>query len=88
MTQEEASAAAWRVGPGEPPHDQASAALRKLLLTSPCSGQGWEQQTPHLQPSAGPVTAAFILFATGGLNISSHLREKLGICIRVVGGGR
>lgn len=49
------------------------------------SGQGWEQQPPRLQPFAGPVTVAFKLFTTGGLNISPHLREDLGIHIPVVG---
>ena len=59
------------------------------MVISPHSGQGWEweQQTPHLQPSADPVTVAFMLLTTGGLNISSCLREQLGIHICVVGGG-
>lgn len=59
------------------------------MVISPHAGQGWEweQETPHLQHSAGPAAVVFMLLMTGGLNISSRLREELGIQILFVRGG-
>jgi len=80
----EASTAAWAAGPGRLPQEQG-----KPVAISAHSGQGWEwqQRSPHLQPSVRPVMVAFMFLVTDGLNISSHLREALGIHIPVVGEG-